>query len=82
MLVGTQQAMKADMAALSWNKDCKFISTIRVKSWKGMTGDTMFLWHDKQKKSTLNLINLFKLRVGINRKEYLEYDIINVSIIF
>jgi hypothetical protein len=49
-----------------------------------MTGDTTWLWHDKQKKSTLNLIliNLFKLRVGINNKEYPEYNIIHVLILF
>jgi hypothetical protein len=38
---------------------------------------------DKQKKPILNLILiLFKLRVRINHKEYPEYDIVQVLIIF
>jgi hypothetical protein len=35
-------------------------------------------WHDKQEKSVLNL---FKLRVGVNHKKYPEFDV-HVLIIF
>jgi hypothetical protein len=44
---------------------------------------TVEIRYDKQKRYILNLILiLFKLRVGINHKEYPEYDIAHVLIIF